>query len=173
MISDNVKELIEFYSTEINGNLWEALYDVLYHMESLSFQYIGEFTECMLKAGINPLTYLDYVPECYLCHTNVEKVVHDNDSIATIKSWAYSNCTHIKYVFLGENISTVEENAFAYGGTIRELAIMNPETDIDTFAFYDTDVEKVIYHGTKEQWEQTQNDYIHANHVECTDGVYR
>ena len=172
MISDKVKELIEFYSTEINHNLWEALYEVFLSIQDLDYQYIGEFTECMIKAGINPLEYLDDIPSAYLYATNVQKAVID-DPIKTVKSWAYSNCTHLNYVFLSDSVEYVDDNAFAYCGKIAKVVIMNPSTYIESFAFYDSEIDTVIFNGTKEEWESSNNHYMHPKHIECTDGVYR
>ena len=169
-MTDIVKNLINFHSTEIDHNLWDALYTVFNEEGSnqLQYQYIGEFTECMLSADIDPTDYLDYIPEGYLYGTNVT-TADIREGIKQVRSYAYGGCSKLKEIYLPHSVDKLVENAFAYCNNVETLTIMNPDISIEIFAFYDTAIDTVHYNGTKKQWDN--NDFtITANHIICTDG---
>lgn len=169
-MNDVTKTIINTYSYEIDNNLWAELYDVLYAAEELNFADIGLFTECLLDAGINPLENSKDVYTAYLYGTNVA-IPDIPDSIKVIKPWAFSNCVKLKHVFLPDSVEFLDENSFAYCDRIYELTIMNPDIEIDAFAFYDSTVYKINYAGTRDEWTAHGYNLI-ATIIECSDGEY-
>ena len=152
-MTPRVQELINTFSLEIDRNLWFALYEVFATDETLDYPFIGEFTECMIEAGIDPSQYLDSIPCGYLYGTNIPHI-DIRDGIKSISSWAFSNCHHISSIELPKSVENVAENAFANSGTIGELIIMNPDVEIDNFAFYDCVIDTIYYNGTEAQWDE-------------------
>ena len=71
-MSPQVKKFIEENIEYINRAEFKLLYISLNAMWNSfgstvkTVRQISEFTEVMLKAGIDPLDYLEWIPECYL-----------------------------------------------------------------------------------------------------------
>ena len=169
-MTDVVKDLIKFHETEIEHNLWDALYTVFNSdgPNQLQYQYIGEFTEVMLGADICPTDYLDYIPEGYLYGTNVP-VADIREGIQTLEMYCYGGCHKLKKVYLTDSVKLVKENAFAYCDTIDEVIIKNPTIVIDYLAFYDTSVNTIHYNGTMDEWNLMSHN-ISVKRIVCTDG---
>ena len=64
MMSSEMKEFIEKNIDLIEDNKWDAVYRKI--TPSINHAFVKTFTEVLLEAGINPLNYIDYVPNYYL-----------------------------------------------------------------------------------------------------------
>lgn len=143
MINDGVKEFIENHIDLIENNEWEEVYNSTYY---LSFNTIGEFTQTMLEANINPLNYLDYIPDYYLYNSNISGkfVIPNNitnigeeafrgcssltsitipDSVTSIGSDAFSNCSELKFLKLSKSLESFTTEDLYYGMGTLELVL--------------------------------------------------
>ena len=60
-----IKKFIEDNKKLIKNNKWEEIYkEANYSWDFM--EEIGDFTSILLNADINPLEYIDYIPERFL-----------------------------------------------------------------------------------------------------------
>ncbi len=66
-------------------------------------------------------------------------------SLKTIEALAFSFCTHLKEVYIGENVSYIGKNAFELCSCISNVVLPDSLKIIDEFAFYDcNDLHEII-----------------------------
>lgn len=109
-MNNDILKFIQTYADAIDNNEWDYIYD----RASLDFETaadVGQFTQALIEAGINPLEHLTYIPTDYLCGTDINTITIPDDA-TYIGSWAFSN-THITAVMLPKNIKKVFSRAFA------------------------------------------------------------
>lgn len=109
-----VDSLIERYIKEIDDNDFDYIYDQLYwNFLASSFTYIGKFTEKLLEADINPLLYMDKIPNCYLSGAKkIEKLIVP-DNIKKLGNHIVCDSS-IKRVYVHGNLE-LNPNAWLYG----------------------------------------------------------
>ena len=101
--NDNVFKWIHKHLDLIDENKWNEVYEYL----NRSTQNHNKVTEAFYQAGIEPLDYLDYVPEDYL--SNNENVVEIElpDHIRSIAESAFYNCERIVEIELPKSIESI------------------------------------------------------------------
>ena len=109
-----VDSLIERYIKEIDDNDFDYIYDQLYwNFLASSFTYIGKFTEKLLEADINPLLYMDKIPNYYLSGAKkIEKLIVP-DNIKKLGNHIVCDSS-IKRVYVHGNLE-LNPNAWLYG----------------------------------------------------------
>lgn len=125
-IDDMVDKFIEQYIGWIDDGKFADIYQELYlRYKDVYQECIGKFTEKMLEAGIDPLEYMNYVPNFYLVgSTNIKKL---------------SIPTHINktgdFLLLDSNVTevsvpkTLVVNPQSWKGAKNTLQIYSTETD--------------------------------------------
>ena len=119
--------VLKEYADEINNNEFDNLYEN-FQMES------NILTSYLLKAGIDPLQTLGWVPENYARDLSSVTEAHINDDVTLVGNSAFFKCDNLKSVYLPASIETISSFAFAfcfklkevhYDGTIEELKQVN------------------------------------------------
>ena len=119
--------VLKEYADEINNNEFDNLYEN-FQMES------NILTSYLLKAGIDPLQTLGWVPENYARDLLSVTEAHINDDVTFVGNNAFFKCNSLKSVYLPASIETISSFAFAfcfnlkevhYDGTIEELKQVN------------------------------------------------
>lgn len=75
MINERIKTFIENNIELIEQNTkesWEKIYSNLYRFALLRDEYIGQFTQIMLFAGIDPTYILQEISDYYLFGSDIE-----------------------------------------------------------------------------------------------------
>ena len=132
-ISSELRQFLEAPIVQefINNNNWEEVYYSVLH--NLTTKRISDFTLLLLEAGINPLKYLNFVPEYYLYDANIVDF-NIPENIEGIESWAFACCSKLKSINLPNNIKEI-----SFG------------------VFFDCPLLKDIYYnGTKEEWKRIE-----------------
>lgn len=122
-IEENI-ELIE------NGE-----FEVIYSDLDADFRYtlIGDFTEALIKAGIDPAKYMKEIPPHYLGGTS-------------LRSYTIPN-----------NVTTIGEYAFSGYNGLTRVVIPSTVTSIGAYAFrYCSGLESITYLGTVDQWKEVK-----------------
>lgn len=134
--SKDIKQFIENYKSFIERDQWEFIYDELSHYSTtptLVGKEVAQLTTIFNQAGINPLDYLNYIPEGYFfLHTDLDIYkVPDNiveirgsaferstikkliaNSVENISSDAFFNCSQLIEIELSEKINNIKPAAF-------------------------------------------------------------
>lgn len=122
-IEENI-ELIE------NGE-----FEVIYSDLDADFRYtlIGDFTEALIKAGIDPAKYMKEIPPHYLGGTSLGSYTIPN------------------------NITAIGEYAFSGYNGLTEIVIPSTVTSIGAYTFrYCHELRSITYLGTVDQWKEVK-----------------
>lgn len=113
MILARVKKFINENKDLVRNNAFKELYQKALSREyGIDCMEIGNMTETFLNAGIDPLKYIEYVPDYYLYGSQIEiDTMIFPDNVRYIGEGAFQE-SKIKYLDLNLNISSIAENAF-------------------------------------------------------------
>ena len=148
-----VKEFIEQYIDLIEDNRFIEIYDKLF-ISQVKFRY-GELTKILLSIDIDPLKYINVVPLYYL---EYEK-----------SDWSFERFE------VPSNVVQLDDYAFCSCCPIDELILPKSVKTIKAGVFNDARISKIIYLGTKEQFNQvliTYRNNYRGLKIHCSDGDY-
>ena len=134
---DFLKEILNIYEKELNNRNFDAIYR---HIERLPYEPCKDkdrpasFTALLLKNGINPLDYMNYVPQYF----------------------AYD--LYIESFEIPKNIQEIGVCAFGYCGNLK-IYIPNSVIHIGEAAFLNCHDLTVYYEGSEEDWENIEIDF--------------
>jgi hypothetical protein len=147
-MDSDLKHFIENNIDLIEDNEWSKVY-----LNALSRIPVGILTEALLKARINPLNYLDYIPEWYLAHSDIEEF-EIPDGVDSIGEGAFYGCKKLKKLIIPSTIKDIEG---------RIITFCNNLTNI-------------VFKGTKEEFYNIEKDMFWLEDfrnpltIHCTDG---
>lgn len=127
----SLKNFIEENIEMIENEEFEVIYSDL----DADFRYtlIGDFTEALIKAGIDPAKYMKEIPPHYLGGTS-------------LRSYTIPN-----------NITAIGEYAFSGYNGLTGVVIPSTVTSIGAYAFsYCSELESITYLGTIDQWKEVK-----------------
>ena len=137
---DLLKPFLEDNIILINNNKWEEIYALLNSKDrflrwGLSNALIGWFTEMMLSCDINPLEYMNYVPQNFLNSVDLTKATYLKipghfiipDHIKKIEFNAFYNVEGLSDLILPENIEEIEDHSLPINGQTLNLHIKDIE----------------------------------------------
>lgn len=179
-MSPQVKKFIEENIEYINRAEFKLLYISLNAMwnsfssTAETSRQISEFTEVMLNAGIDPLDYLEWIPECYLYKSNTyiknlssNKKLNDiaanafylnsvletvNVNTEYVSRNAFCSCANLRSVRLQSTID-IELDAFGSCSALTEVELPKTLQHISIFAFDDCDnLKSIEFKGTVKDW---------------------
>lgn len=130
-------------------------FEVIYSDLDADFRYtlIGDFTEALIKAGIDPAIYMKEIPPHYLGGTS-------------LRSYTIPN-----------NITAIGEYAFSGYNGLTEVVIPSTVTSIGAYTFrYCHELRSIIYLGTVDQWKGVKKlpgwkKDSSIKKIICTDGI--
>lgn len=170
-----IKECIEKHIDLIESEKFEELYKLQGTWSS--FELVGDFTETLLDAGINPADYMKEIPPYYLYGTKI-KFYTIPDNITSIGDAAFSKCNELTDITIGNNVEYIGNSAFGWCSGLKNVIIGNGVKSISRGAFYKCDkLESITYLGTKEQWNKIKlglkwkPSSWRLKEIKCTDGT--
>ena len=139
-ISNELREFIENSQDLINENKFTELYRLV---SRLGAESVGEFTEVLLEAGINPLAYLDYIPIDFLFNIKIKEFKIPNH-IKSIGDNAFYGCDKLINVDIPNSVTSIGESAFSWCSGLTSISIPDSVNSIESWAFCDcSNLEKV------------------------------
>ena len=112
MSNDILKDFILSHAEEIDNNNFKSVYSkALDDYDPTSV--IPRFTEILIDASINPLSYMDYVPACYAYKLNWSSAVIPN-SVTHIDEYAFCDCRRLTSITIPNSVTSIGDYAF-YG----------------------------------------------------------
>lgn len=150
-MKSSVKFFLESHREQIRLNNFKELYFDAY--EEIPFQ-IGNMTTAFLKAGINPMLYVDKVlPEMFSDSTIKEVTIPNN--IKAINQQAFSNNFYLEKIIIPKSVVGIQVSAFKGCYELKEI----------------------IYEGTVKEWERVYCEPAtfgdcEVEVVTCSDGTY-
>ena len=169
-ISNSAKILIERYIEYIESEDYADFYDLIWADENCNnFGIVGEITAILENININPLEYLNYIPIGY--YSGASKTELDiPKNIKEINNYAFESSS-LKSIDIPFNVKYIGEGSFAYCEDLKLVQIDNPDIQIQYDAFDYCDIDKIIYAGSRSDWEGFEfSDRAKFHMVECSDG---
>ena len=171
----NQEDIINFLRVN-TGLLEEGNFDELYSRYRQAFYSIGTctpLTELLIDAGIEPLDYLNTIPDQYAPNCNLITKVVIPENIKSIGDYAFYGCTGLTSVTIGNGVTGIGGYAFSYCMGLTSVIIPNSVVEIGKYAF--NDIADIKYEGTKEEWYKIRkrmywNGGIQKYTIHCTDG---
>lgn len=150
-IKRSLKNFIEENIELIENGEFEVIYSDL----DADFRYtlIGDFTEALIKAGIDPAKYMKEIPPHYLGGTS-------------LRSYTIPN-----------NITAIGEYAFSGYNGLTGVVIPSTVTSIGAYTFrYCHELRSITYLGTVDQWKEVKKlpgwkKDSSIKKIICTDGI--
>lgn len=163
--------------------------------------FVSDFTKILYDAGIDPLQYMNYIPNFFLAGdtmtsleipegikiigmqsffncNNLQSVQLPN-SLQKIDMHAFGYCKSLRDLEIPDNVKIIESNAFANNTSLVHVQLGSGLTEIGQYAFGSCMSLKFInYNGTVSNFSNKViygldwHDYVPANMVACIDGAY-
>lgn len=130
-IKRSLKNFIEENIELIENGEFEVIYSDL--DADFRYTFIGDFTEALIKAGIDPAKYMKEIPPHYLGGTSLRSYMIPN------------------------NITAIGEYAFSGYNGLTEVVIPSTVTSIGAYTFrYCHELRSITYLGTVDQWKEVK-----------------
>ena len=131
-VTSEIQTFIESHIQLIKQEDFVNLYD---KARRFNKWFPKNLTETLLRAEIDPLTYMDIIPKNYLYEdetlNNFEMPAH----IKSIESYAFGYCSNLKKVSFSERLTDIEDGAFCSTG-LTEVSLPNSVQTLRSSAFY-------------------------------------
>lgn len=157
-----------------------------------------KITQLLNSLGIDPLKYLDYIPDCFLLASGIKSITIPNhiksirqyafaycdsltsitipDSVTSIEWRAFSGCTGLTSVTIGNGVMSIGGYIFEGCSSLASITISDHVTSIDYNTFGGCiNLTSINYTGTKEQWGKIAladgwDDSSSIKAIHCIDG---
>ena len=183
MMNEQVKQFIKENRDLIQQNTkesWEKIYSGLYRFSGLREEYIGQFTQTMLFAGIDPTYKLQQIPDYYLFSSDIESY-EINNQIISIGKKSFRKCSNLKFIHIPDSVIKIDSLAFEQCENLYFISIPNRIEYFGKALFWNCPkLESIEYRGTineaKEQIDKYKlsKDFTFggaAKKLICLDGV--
>ena len=167
----------------VNHNEYTELYENLYEYSNKwkDMSLTSEFTLLLYKIGVDPLQYMEEVPDMFLYNSFFTKygtanqlktdfIIPDNIIAIGVAAFTYSCITKIK---IPNSVKVIHSEAFM-GTRLVEVELGTGIKFIFEDVFKQTGIKTIKYRGTMEQWNKItiapKNDKLFLTIIECDDG---
>ena len=123
----NIENFIKENTNDINNNNWGQIYKNLLSdcvNSDSSLTIIGKFTEMLLSCGINPLLYMNYIPQFFLNGSTKTYNFEIPNNIKEIRQNAFSH-SNILHINIPSSITQINDLAFIASNSIEEINIQD------------------------------------------------
>ncbi len=127
-MNKELKDFIIKHEEEINNNEWDKVYD---HIPTT---FLGDLTSILLEAGINPLPYMNEIPE-YFAEGSQINITQIPENIKSIGDYAFSNCRSLTSIIIPNSVKNIRYRTFSDCTNLTSITIPNSVTSIGSSAF--------------------------------------
>ena len=100
----------------------KGIYDKLNSPILSKVKYIGLFTQLLYSIDINPLDYLEYIPDFFLNSTSLVAIEIPNN-IKSINRYAFYDCPDFTSITIPDSVINIGESAFAGYNKLQDIYI--------------------------------------------------
>lgn len=127
-MNKELKDFIIKYEEEINNNEWDKVYD------NIPTTFRGDLTSILLETGINPLPYMNEIPE-YFAKGSQVSITQIPENIKSIGDYAFSNCRSLTSITIPNSVKNIRYRTFSDCTNLTSITIPNSVTSIGSSAF--------------------------------------
>lgn len=125
----------------IDQNKWDEVYEYL----NRGIIAHNQVTESFYEVGIEPLDYLEYIPEDYLSNNENLTEIEIPDHINSINESAFYNCERIIEIELPKSVSSIANWALAGMDNLQSIYIPGKLDYLGDLAIHQNDSLEKIY----------------------------
>lgn len=145
----DLKRVIAEYSEELINNDFKFIYRKLKNFY-LTAAFTAAFTALLLKNNINPLYYIDEVPEYFAYGLDIKKFIIP-DNIIKISPCAFEDCSVLTNITIGSGTTLIYNSAFSNCERLTSITIPKSVVYIGQGAFRNcSKLTDVYYEGSEE-----------------------
>ena len=100
----------------------KGIYDKLNSSTLSKVKYIGLFTQLLYSIDINPLDYLEYIPDFFLDSASLVTIKIPNN-IKSINNYAFYNCSELASITIPDSVTSIGEFAFYNCDKLQDIYI--------------------------------------------------
>lgn len=130
-ISRDLKAIL--LEPDIQKALQNNDFDMIY--DTLSSNLTSQFTQLMASLNVDPLNYLEYIPDGFLANTSL-KSIDIPDHIKEIGDGAFSDCFYLEYITIPDSVTSIDNSVFYNCSNLKSITIPDKVTRIYSFTFY-------------------------------------
>lgn len=117
-ISSDAKTILNKYKEAINNGDFESIYkDRLVFFQPM---LASEISQIFLNSGINPLNYLNKVPNAFLIGADIDQIEIPN-GIIEIRSSAFNDCTNLTKIEIPNSVDKIGAYAFYHCANLKYI----------------------------------------------------
>ena len=171
---DELQELFSKNEEAIDDNDWDKVYDNMPIKWTYGFQ--GLFTEMLYESEINPLDYLDHIPEYYMSGESSITIFTVPAHIKVIGAGAFSHARQLQTCIISDNVEIIKDSIFDQCYSLVDLTIGANVREIGNYVFTRCDaLKKITYRNTMDRWRSINKGPSWKNpgkriKIICTDG---
>lgn len=123
--------------SEIQEALQKSDFNTLYRelQEKVSYSGVGEFTQLLVNLNIDPLNYLDYIPNSFLTSTSIKKI-NIPDHITSIDEFAFAHCGSLTSITIPNSVTSISSYVFTHCEKLKSITIPDKITKINSSTFF-------------------------------------
>ena len=194
-----LQDILQENKELLNTNDFKKLYNITDKSLMTTSIYLSNLTYLLMTAGIDPLKYMDEIPDGYLTHIsdlisidipgNIKSIGNSafhscknletttiSNGVMNIKAYAFFKCSSLTSIAIPNSVIAIGGSAFSGCSKLTNVTIGNSITFIGAYAFQDcVSLKSINYLGTKEQWgkislNELYNTYSSIKQIHCIDG---
>ena len=203
-MTKEAERLIERYINLIDNEDWKTFYQHVtldaHPVKRADKEIIGQVTAILLQSGINPLLWMEDIPNNFLNSTMKIKSIHIPDNIywigkrafydsrledldlsntivQSIETEAFRDCQDLEKVIFSNKLMRIDVRAFANCYSLIEITLPKSIELIQFNAFQDCyNIKSITYEGTSKQLQENvmiANNAFYdceAEYIKCADG---
>ena len=100
----------------------KGIYDKLNSPILSKVKYIGLFTQLLYSIDVNPLDYLEYIPDFFLDSASLVTIKIPNN-IKSINNYAFYNCSKLASITIPDSVTSIGEAAFYNCNKLQDIYI--------------------------------------------------
>lgn len=144
-----MKEFIEAHKEDIENNNFQAIYDDFIADPDVDFD-LTSLTEVFLKAGLDPLADLKYIPEDFYTKRTLKQLIIKASVEVEERAFELDD---IDYLQIDKK---AQINRFAFEDCSIRKILISPDADIEDAAFHNAKIAEIII-DTPQTWDQFTN----------------
>lgn len=127
-------ELKNFLSEpDVQQALQKSDFDAIYR--KIPTEFASEITQLMSSLNIDPLKYLDYVPDWFLYNTTTLKSITIPSNINKIGNSAFDECIRLTSITIPNSVTSIGNSAFYNCRGLTSITIPDKIINIDSATF--------------------------------------
>ena len=121
----NNKEIKE----AINNNNFDYVYNEI--LNKLSIISLNTFTNILKEIGIDPISYMTFIPTGFFLNNIDLKTYKILSNIRVIKEYAFARCFNLNSLYIPKSVNKIEESAFFMCKDLTHIYYEGTENEFD------------------------------------------